>query len=862
MSWMLRVLLCLLLGTQLPAAPTAAIPGFVESPWPGEATFRSYGPDDELMSMGITGLAQDKAGFLWVATDLGLFWFDGHRFHNLGAQEGLEISPDTRLWADPRGGLWASTATGVFRVEGFRARKVSGTLGLPTQVCFGMDWDEAGLAWMSMGDVGVFRETANGSFVAVPSELEPFLVARASGHGGMFLMDIRGRGGVWSHDHLSGQCALKEDGATEVVSCLEDAEGRLWVLTRRGLWFKRASDPAFTPFAHPAVTSGGDLRTLRPDGSGGLWVATVHGLLNIRGRSWTHVSSQQGMPTHSAALVLVDREGSLWYASNGLFRQLGLGAWHAQTTRDGLPTEIVWSLCRDRQGRLWAGTNLGLALQEGGRWHSVPGSEKTAIFSLVALKDGGVLAAGRPRVLLHVPPGGRRATPLPAPMKVDSVNSQVFRLLQDAKGDPWVLTAERICHLVLQQGRLVPAEEVAPPDFSYLINTFCSLATEDGAFWFATRNGLSRYHQGRWSRWTANDGLLANGLYGVASDRDGSLLVSYYESLGVSRLRVEGDSLRLLYTYRKEQGELPSNAVFSIHRDQAERIWLLTDVGAVAFDPKGYRSFGVGYGLLSQDMVQNGFLSEQDGSLWFANAAGLARFDAARFPWAKEAPAPILVDLQFGGRRVPIGGEQALQVQARDNAMDASLGFLSFAQARNFFYEVRIEGYDTAWRKESLNRLRYLALPAGSYVLRVHAVVDGRPGLELTQGFQVLPRWYATIWAWLLYLAGGGSAIWAYLHRRTIHLQRAKARLESLVRERTIALEASNSELVKSISEIKTLRGLIPICAECKKIRVAQGDWAQLEAYISEKTEATFSHGYCPECAERVRSEFRNSNKV
>ena len=56
-------------------------------------------------------------------------------------------------------------------------------------------------------------------------------------------------------------------------------------------------------------------------------------------------------------------------------------------------------------------------------------------------------------------------------------------------------------------------------------------------------------------------------------------------------------------------------------------------------------------------------------------------------------------------------------------------------------------------------------------------------------------------------------------------------------------------KLQKAIGEIKTLRGILPICSVCKKIRDDKGYWNQLEAYIHKNTDADFSHGICPECA-------------
>ncbi len=68
-------------------------------------------------------------------------------------------------------------------------------------------------------------------------------------------------------------------------------------------------------------------------------------------------------------------------------------------------------------------------------------------------------------------------------------------------------------------------------------------------------------------------------------------------------------------------------------------------------------------------------------------------------------------------------------------------------------------------------------------------------------------------------------------------------------------------ELKKSKEEIKTLRGLIPICSYCKNIRDDKGYWAQLETYMSDHTDAVFTHGVCPACHEKVVTELRKGLK-
>lgn len=64
-----------------------------------------------------------------------------------------------------------------------------------------------------------------------------------------------------------------------------------------------------------------------------------------------------------------------------------------------------------------------------------------------------------------------------------------------------------------------------------------------------------------------------------------------------------------------------------------------------------------------------------------------------------------------------------------------------------------------------------------------------------------------------------------------------------------------------AMAEVKTLRGLIPICSSCKKIRDDRGIWNQIEIYIRDHSEAEFSHGICPECIQKLYPEFVKDDK-
>jgi hypothetical protein len=61
-------------------------------------------------------------------------------------------------------------------------------------------------------------------------------------------------------------------------------------------------------------------------------------------------------------------------------------------------------------------------------------------------------------------------------------------------------------------------------------------------------------------------------------------------------------------------------------------------------------------------------------------------------------------------------------------------------------------------------------------------------------------------------------------------------------------LQTRTLELEDALANVKTLKGLIPICSHCKKVRNDHGYWQQVEAYVQRYSEARFSHGLCPEC--------------
>ncbi len=66
-------------------------------------------------------------------------------------------------------------------------------------------------------------------------------------------------------------------------------------------------------------------------------------------------------------------------------------------------------------------------------------------------------------------------------------------------------------------------------------------------------------------------------------------------------------------------------------------------------------------------------------------------------------------------------------------------------------------------------------------------------------------------------------------------------------------------ELTESLKQVKTLSGLLPICASCKRIRDDQGYWQQVETYVAEHTHADFTHGICPDCLDKINNPVKTA---
>jgi PleD family two-component response regulator len=85
-------------------------------------------------------------------------------------------------------------------------------------------------------------------------------------------------------------------------------------------------------------------------------------------------------------------------------------------------------------------------------------------------------------------------------------------------------------------------------------------------------------------------------------------------------------------------------------------------------------------------------------------------------------------------------------------------------------------------------------------------------------------------------------------HRRRLEMERALRASEERLKQSNDTLLATNRKLTEALTQVKELRGLLPMCTYCRRVRNDQNYWGQLEAYIVEHSDVELSHGVCEEC--------------
>lgn len=176
------------------------------------------------------------------------------------------------------------------------------------------------------------------------------------------------------------------------------------------------------------------------------------------------------------------------------------------------------------------------------------------------------------------------------------------------------------------------------------------------------------------------------------------------------------------------------------------------------------------------------------------------------------------------------------------------------------------EGYDVTSAEDGGAAWQLLQQPGAPSLAIVDLMMPGLDGLELVRRVRALPN---SVPPYLIIVstkddkadvvAGLGAGANDYL-TKPYDAGELRARIEvgrQLIEAR-IALNEKVEELELALKEVRTLKGIVPICASCKNVRDDQGYWNRVETYLNEHTEAEFSHAVCPDCMKRLYPQFKD----
>src|SRR5438105_757847 len=644
---------------------------------PGIYPFHTYGTESGLGNLSVMRRAQDSAGFIWVATQDGVYRYDCNRFARYGLEQGLPSTFASLLVAGRDHVVWVATAGGVARFNGMRFEIAN---DLPRTTANAISIDTSNRLWVAMPQ-GLFIEQHDGTFArAVGVETREATSVWCARNGDVLAAINNGIGrftrGVWRWTPLHDR----------IDALAIDRDGRTWARSANHLWSKSDNEAEFRDESNalPATSNNGYLAL---DAHGNIWVPTDRGIGIHDTNGWRVLGREEGLPTDWARDVLEDREGSIWVASLGVHRMLGRGEFTIYRRANGLPNEVTWCFHWDRDGHLLVGTDLGLARSEEKGWSVIAGTERTQIRSVIEDEDGVLWVGGSPAEVLRI---DRRSGNVTRYGVGEGVQARtILRIARDHNGTIWVATRGGG---VLRKGKddarfmrvELPAGAI-DEDFRDIIED------SQGRIWATGQHGLARRSRdGVWKRFTTRDGLTRDHVSYIREASNGDLLVAYFEPFGVARIRAVGDTIHIAQT-------LDVNKVYIVGEDKQHRLWIGTGAGVDVLAATGVDHFTVGDGLAGDDTDAQAFLCDERGEVFVGTSSGFSRFVARPDHARLDAPPIVITSSKLSGR----------------HDFDAAFSALSYFKPALVEYETRLAGFDDAWQRATEPRVRWSHLPPG-----------------------------------------------------------------------------------------------------------------------------------------------------
>ncbi len=274
------------------------------------------------------------------------------------------------------------------------------------------------------------------------------------------------------------------------------------------------------------------------------------------------------------------------------------------------------------------------------------------------------------------------------------------------------------------------------------------------------------------------------------------------------------DKASLSHRRYDETHGLPHNNVRGVLGDDHGNLWISTRNGLARFDPDSehFQVYDKTDGLRTEKFFGTA-MKNSLGELFFPSGEGLLYFHPDSIVSDQKPPPVALTEIQLFNQTLPIGGSSPLQehisvaekVTFKHWQNDLTLHFaaLHYKNPQRNRFRVKLEPYDREWRELGTKReANYTSLNPGNYVFRLKAAnsdgVWNEKGVSLK--IVVLPPWWQTWWAKVLYVLAALSFIFGYIRWRTYSLRKRQTELEETVTKRTAEVVAQK-EIIEQEKE-------------------------------------------------------------
>jgi signal transduction histidine kinase/CheY-like chemotaxis protein/streptogramin lyase len=775
--------------------------------------FKSYTQDQGLQNTAISHLLQDHTGLMWIATQNGLFWYDGKSFREFENPQELPSKDIESLHESADGTLWAGTRQGLIRRRGNHFE----TLQL------GRQFDIVGAGSLASDRQSrIYVATTNGLALVDTRDLNGAYKVRwltdTVTHG----VGVDHGGTLWfgcdeSLCRVESEKVVKVDERYRLPherweSIVADGEGNVWIRGPHRLFEFVQKAQQFVARDQGVPQTGAPAAALALSPQGKILVPTDTGLALPERDNWRIVNSHNGLASDSVSCALFDHEGSLWisFRGVGIQRWLGIQNWESWTETEGLSSDVIWGIRKDLRGALWVGTNHGLNEldPQSGRWRSWHEADglRGEKFRTVALDGNGEIWAG-------AYPGGvsrfsRQGKFLAVYGKKSGLLSdRVWGLLADHGNRIWVTTTGGIYRSTapVRAGvKKVAFEQVEVPLADVNESYYQPIMDRRGWLWFPGSRGLARFKDGQWRRFGVLDGLKMTGTFGITEAADGAIWISYTEPVGVSRMIFSNDSDQPSIAHFNRQNGLRSDQSYFLGASPKGSIWVGTDRGVDVLENGQWRHFGRADGMIWEDTDTNAFWAEPDGTVWLGTSHGIAHFQPSETLAVERPPKILLISVQFGDNRTMLHAldvhenqrAESPQIKYADRSVQIHFGALTFRHEDEVQFRYRLQGLEEAWTETQQREVRYSSLPAGQYIFEVMGRVPGGDWSEPGQtSFTIKPPFWGTWWfrsAVVLLLV---SMVWGAWKWRMMLVLRQEAWLTKEIEARTAELQAANADL-------------------------------------------------------------------